>query len=176
MKKKVLTLIDVQEKLVPLMRNKDELIENIVRLLKGAHLLDIPVIWMEQLPEKLGSTHPKIADEVKLNTPISKSTFSCGNSPEYLSEINDLRPEEVVLCGIETHICVYQTAMDLQSSGIKVQVVADCVSSRKKLNHEIAIKQMAKHEIQLTTYEMFLFEEQKIAEGEQFKSLINLVK
>jgi len=176
MKKKVLTLIDVQEKLVPLMRDNDELIENIVRLLKGANLLDIPIIWMEQLPEKLGPTHPKVANEVKLQTPINKNVFSCGNSPEYLSKINELRPEEVILCGIETHVCVYQTAMDLRSSGISVQVVVDCVSSRKKMTHDIAIKQMIKHEVKLTTYEMFLFEEQKIAEGDQFKSLINLVK
>jgi nicotinamidase-related amidase len=174
--RKILTLIDVQEKLVPLMNNNTQLVENLVILLKGAQLLDIPIIWMEQLPDKLGPTVPEIKNIMNDQTPIIKNVFSCGDSDAYISVLNNYDPDEVILCGIETHVCVYQTAMDLLSIGKDVQVVADAVTSRKKLNHDIGLQRISEKGGLLTTYELLLFEEQKIAEGDRFRSLIQLIK
>jgi|TARA_Y100000294_G_C8342634_1_gene251349 hypothetical protein len=174
--KKILTLIDVQEKLVPLMENKDQFLINLNILLKGVQLLDIPIIWMEQLPDKLGPTISKVKDVMKGKSPIKKNVFSCGESAEYLTELKKYGPDEVILCGIETHVCVYQTAMDLLTMGKKVQVVADAVTSRKKLNHDVGLQRISEKGGLLTTYELLLFEEQKIAEGDRFRALINLVK
>ena len=174
--RKILTLIDVQEKLVPLMGDKTQFVDNLGTLLEGAQLLDIPIIWMEQLPDKLGPTIPEIKDVMKGQTPIIKNVFSCGDSDEYLSVLNRYSPDEVILCGIETHVCVYQTAMDLLSMEKGVQVVADAVTSRKKLNHDIGLQRISEKGGSLTTYELLLFEEQKIAEGDRFRSLIKLVK
>ena len=174
--RKILTLIDVQEKLVPLMDSNTQLVENLVILLKGAQLLDIPIIWMEQLPDKLGSTIPEIKNIMNDQSPIIKNVFSCVDSDLYISVLNNYDPDEVILCGIETHVCVYQTAMDLLSIGKDVQVVADAVTSRKKLNHNIGLQRISEKGGLLTTYELLLFEEQKIAEGDRFKSLIQLIK
>ncbi len=174
--KKILILIDVQEKLVPLMENKTQFVENLGILLKGAKLLGIPIIWMEQLPNKLGSTIPEIKNLMIDSSPIIKNVFSCGASEKFLSELNRHNPDEVILCGIETHVCVYQTAMDLLSKNIVVQVVADAVTSRKKLNHDIGLQRISEKGGSLTTFELLLFEEQKIAEGDRFRSLIKLIK
>jgi isochorismate hydrolase len=174
--RKILTLIDVQEKLVPLMNNNTQLVENLVILLKGAQLLDIPIIWMEQLPDKLGPTVPEIKNIMNDQTPIIKNVFSCGDSDAYISVLNNYDPDEVILCGIETHVCIYQTAMDLLSIGKDVQVVADAVTSRKKLNHDIGLQRISEKGGLLTTYELLLFEEQKIAEVDRFNTLIQLIK
>ena len=174
--RKILTLIDVQEKLVPLMENNTQLVENLVILVKGAQLLDIPIIWMEQLPDKLGPTIPEIKNMMKGQSPITKNVFSCGDSDPYISILNNYDPDEVILCGIETHVCVYQTAIDLLSIGKDVQVVADAVTSRKKLNHDIGLQRISEKGGQLTTFELLLFEEQRIAVGDRFRSLIQLIK
>ena len=174
--RKILTLIDVQEKLVPLMENNTQFVENLVILVKGAQLLDIPIIWMEQLPDKLGPTIPEIKNIMKDQSPIVKNVFSCGNSDAYISILNNYDPDEVILCGIETHVCVYQTAIDLLSIGKDVQVVADAVTSRKKLNHDIGLQRISEKGGQLTTFELLLFEEQRIAVGDRFRSLIQLIK
>ena len=97
------------------MENKTQFVDNLGTLLEGAQLLDIPIIWMELLPEKIGPTIPEIIDIMKGQTPIIKNVFSSGDSDEYLSVLNRYSPDEVILCGIETHVCVYQTAMDLLS-------------------------------------------------------------
>ena len=174
--RKILTLIDVQEKLVPLMDNNTQFVDNLVILLKGAQLLDIPIIWMEQLPDKLGPTIPQIRDVMKGQSPLIKNVFSCGDSDAYLGVLNTYNPDEVILCGIETHVCVYQTAMGLLSMGKNIQVVVDAVTSRKKLNHDIGLQRISEKGGLLTTYELLLFEEQKIAEGDRFRSMIQLIK
>ena len=117
---RVITLIDVQEKLFSFMHNKDELIENLTILLKGANILDIPVIWMEQLPNKLGPTVSDLKQLMGDRSPIIKIVFSCGASKEYNSVLRKTKPDEIILCGIETHVCIYQTAKDLLSFGKKV--------------------------------------------------------
>ena len=173
---KVITLIDVQEKLFSQIYKKDELLENLAILLKGANILDIAVIWMEQLPNKLGPTVSDLKQLMGNRSPIIKNVFSCGASKEYNSFLAKTNADEIILCGIETHVCIYQTARDLLSSGKKVQIVADAVSSRKELNHNIGLQKMCAEGASLTSVELFLFEIQKIAKGDQFRSLLNLIK
>ncbi|MBH49850.1 MAG: hydrolase [Candidatus Marinimicrobia bacterium] len=174
--KKVLTLIDVQEKLVPLMENKNQFIKNLIILLKGAQLFKIPIIWMEQLPEKLGATISEVIEVMAEKNPIVKNVFSCCNSDNYNDVLIQHDPDEIILCGIETHVCVYQTASDLLAKGKNVQIVVDAVTSRKKLNHDIGLQRISEKGGTLSTCEQFLFEEQKIAEGDRFRALIKLVR
>ena len=109
----VLVIIDVQGKLAQLMPDRDELFRNLCNLIKGVKLFDIPIIWTEQTPNKLGPTMPEVSDLLEDLTPIPKKSFSCCAEPVFMKQLISLNRTEVILCGIETHVCVYQTAVDL---------------------------------------------------------------
>ncbi|MBF0573237.1 MAG: hydrolase, partial [Desulfamplus sp.] len=142
----VLVLIDVQGKLAQLMYNKDELFDSLQTLIKGMAILDVPVIWVEQIPDKLGATIPEVSalmqelmPDVK---PIAKKSFSCCGNDKFMERFKSLNRKQVLVVGIESHICVYQTSLDLLNSGCEVHVITDCVSSRKKENKEIGIRRI----------------------------------
>jgi len=176
----VLLLIDVQGRLAQLMDGKEELFDSLQTLIKGMSILKVPVIWVEQLPEKLGATIPEVAllmqelmPDVK---PIPKSSFSCCANVEFMEKFSAINRKQVLVVGIETHICVYQTALDLLNRGCEVQVVADCVSSRKKENKEIGIRRIVQAGGAETTTEMIIFELMKAAEGDAFKKMVKVIK
>ena len=123
----VLIVVDVQGKLAQIMLNKEQLIDNIVRLIQGCKLFGIPIIWMEQTPDKLGPTVPKIAAVLDDNVKITKRTFSCYGEQEFCHVLEEMNRQTVLICGIETHVCVYQTACDLLQKDYQVQVVTDAV-------------------------------------------------
>ena len=141
-RKTVIVLIDVQGKLAEIMQNSNELFKNIEILIKGAQLLDIPIIWTEQLPEKLGSTIECISDLLINQKPIVKSEFSCVKNVEFSALIKNKNFNHFLLCGIETHVCVYQTAKALITLGHEVELIADAVSSRTELNRNIGIEKI----------------------------------
>lgn len=169
-------LIDVQGKLASLVHESEALISRLEILIRGMRLLGVPLIWAEQLPEKLGPTVPELKDALVGLEPISKNAFSCAGSSRFIDSLKSLNVETVILAGIETHVCVYQTAMDLLEMGLQVQIVKDAVSSRTEQNRQIGIERMASHGARITSVEMVLFELQKVAEGPVFKDLIRLVK
>ncbi len=176
----VLVLIDVQGKLAQLMHNKEELFDSLQTLIKGMTILEVPVIWMEQLPDKLGKTVPEVAtlmDELLPDVkPVAKKTFSCCGNDKFTEQFKAINRKQVLVVGIETHICVYQTALDLLNAGCEVQVVADCVSSRKKSNKKIGIRRIVQAGGAETSTEMILFELMKAAEGDIFKKMVKVVK
>jgi nicotinamidase-related amidase len=169
-------LIDVQGRLASLMHESDSLINNLELLIKGMRLLEIPVIWVEHLPEKLGPTVEKLQNVLSGLKPIRKNVFSCAGSSEIMDCLLKLNVDTLILAGIESHVCVYQTAKELLDKGFLIQIAADGTSSRTSRNREIGIQRMMQEGASITSVEMVLFELQKIAEGPVFKDLIRLIK
>ncbi len=172
----LLVVVDVQGKLATLMHNKEEFFKNVVRMIEGAKVLDIPVIWNEQLPDKLGATIPEIKEALKGDAPLVKKTFSCCGNEEFLTRLKGLDRKQVLLVGMETHVCVYQTAQDLLAAGHEVFLVADAVSSRSIDNKEIGLETMRNLGARMTNVEMALFEMLETAEGDRFKRVIQIIK
>lgn len=172
----ILVIVDVQGKLANLMDEQASLFKNLNTVVSGMKLLNVPVIWMEQLPDKLGPTIPEISSVLTAQSPIPKSTFSCCGNASFQQQLVASGRRHVVLVGIEAHICVYQTAMDLIRQGYEVSVVVDAVSSRTAANKEVAIQRMQQAGALLSTVEMVLFELQVVAEGDVFKQLARLIK
>jgi nicotinamidase-related amidase len=171
----VLVVIDVQGKLAQSMHEKADLFENIRKLIQAAGVLEVPIVWTEQYPEGLGPTIPEIA-ELMTGEPIAKVAFSCCGERRFTEEMEKLDRRQVLLCGIETHVCVYQTAIDLLESGHEVHVVADAVSSRTAANKDIGLAKIKDAGAAVTSVETALFELLKVAGGEKFKAIINIVK
>ncbi|NTW48220.1 MAG: hydrolase [Chlorobiales bacterium] len=171
-----LVVVDVQGKLAGLMYRKEDLFENLNRLIKGAQILQIPIILTEQYPKGLGPTASELSELMPEVKPIEKITFSCCGNDAFSQAIKALGRRQLLLTGIETHICVYQTAIDLLSSGFEVQVVTDAVSSRKRSNKRIGLERMKMAGAIPTSTEMALFELLRVAEGEKFREISKLVK
>ena len=171
-----LVVVDVQGKLAQLMHDKETLFKNIRILIQSAKILNIPVLWCQQVPTALGDTIPEIAELLTDNQPINKSSFSCCGCEEFNSKLENLGRQQILLSGLETHVCVYQTAVDLLANGYEVDVVADAVSSRTPANKDIGLKRIAAEGATISSVEMTLFEILKTAEHPQFKQIAKLVK
>jgi nicotinamidase-related amidase len=173
----VLLVIDVQGKLAQVMNNKESLFANLERIIKGANVLNLPIIWTEQVPDKLGATTPTIANLMTdVSQPISKSSFSCCGATPFMDQLAAGGRKQVLVTGIETHICVYQTSVDLLAKGYEVQLVTDAVSSRTAANRQLGIERIKEAGGTLTSTEMALFELLRVAEGPQFKEIAKIVK
>ena len=171
-----LTVVDVQGKLAQLMHGREALFKNIQILVRAAKILDIPILWCQQCPDALGPTVPEIAQLLDENEPINKSAFSCCGAKQFNARLNDLTRNQVLLCGIETHVCIYQTAIDLLRKDFNVNVIADAVSSRAPENKQIAINRLAAEGANISCTEMALFELLKTAEHPKFRQIAKLIK
>ncbi len=176
MKNPCLVIIDVQEKLFPVMKDRQTLLKNLIILIKGFQLFKLPVIITEQVPEKLGNTIEEIASLFDTVDPVVKSSFSCLGESKFLERLEVLNADEIILAGIESHVCVYQTSHDLLEKSKHVEVVVDSISSRNINNHNTAIARMKMEGVSLTSVEMLLFFLQKSATGDNFRKLVKLVK
>ena len=174
--KTAIVLIDIQGKLAEIMPNSDQLLKSLEVLIKGAQLLEIPIIWTEQLPDKLGATTKLLRDLLHDQKPIKKAEYSCARNADFLKYINNEKFNHFFVCGIETHVCVYQTTKDLLYLGHDVEIIVDAVSSRTELNKNIGIEKMKSLGAKLTNIEMLLFEKQEVALGDKFRQLIKLIK
>ncbi len=172
----VLILIDFQERLFPVMYDKEKLLQNVIKLIKGAKVLEIPIILTEQYPKGLGSTIPEVKELIPDVKPVEKVCFSCTDESAFNQALKSLKRKQVLIAGIEAHICVYQTAMALAREGYEVQVVADCIASRDPENRVAALTKMGMAGISPTTTEMALFELVKVAQGDKFKQISSIVK
>jgi len=172
----VLVIIDVQEKLFRFMNEKEILVKNLQKLVKGALILEIPIILTEQYPNGLGLTIAEVAELMPTVNRIPKFSFSCCGEERFLQEVHTLNRKQIIIAGIEIHVCVYQTAADLVSLGYQVQVVADCVSSRASFNTTIALERLKSEGVILTSTEMVIFELLKTAENAKFKEFQRIIK
>jgi len=171
-----LIVVDVQDKLVELVYDKETLFKNIEILIQSAQILDIPVVWCQQRPDVLGATIPQIAKLLEGIEPIDKATFSCFAHQPFADKLKSLNRSQILLCGVETHICIYQTAVDLVGAGYSVDVIADAVSSRTEENKKNGLKKIEKVGANVSSTEMALFELLKSAKHPQFKQVVKLVK
>lgn len=171
-----LILVDVQGKLAKIMHESEELLGKLTSLIKGAQLLDIPILWLEQYPKGLGPTAEEITPLLQENSPIDKMEFSACQNKAFQEAAAKLGKSSYLVAGIEAHICVYQTVMDLLQNDHYVEVVVDGVSSRTLANKEIAIEKMQSLGAALTSVEMALFELMGTAEHPNFKEISKLIK
>lgn len=174
--KVVLLIVDIQGNLAQLMHGKEILFKNVQKLIKGIKALGIPILWVEQNPQGLGPTIPEISDILPGIQPISKMSFSSCRNERFMQELNALNRKQVLIAGIEAHVCVYQTAVDLVGIRYEVQVVTDAVSSRNAGDKEIGLQKMRDSGVSLTSVETALFELLETAEGDKFKEIIKIVK
>ena len=172
----VLVVVDIQEKLTRVMSDKEALVENAVKLVRGANVLGVPVICTEQNPKGLGPTIPELRDLMSDVTPVSKFSFSCCGEKTFMTELDKHDREFVLACGIESHVCLYQTVADLIDLGYEVDVVSDVVSSRTPENRRIGLDKCKEYGAWMSGVEMALFELLQVAEGEKFKEIIKIVK
>ncbi len=172
----ILTVIDIQGNLAHAMHEKEILFKRVKQLIKGFKTIEIPIILTEQNPKGLGSTLPEIMELLEGVTAISKMSFSCCDEKTYMDSLNALGKKQVLIAGIESHICVYQTSAALLDMGYEVHVVADAVASRFPENRKLALKKMGHMGIKMTSVEMALFELLKTAEHEKFREIVKIIK
>lgn len=172
----VLVVIDVQGKLATLMHERETLFKNLSRLIEGAKVLGVPILLTEQYPKGLGETSPELKALMPNVHPIEKISFSCMGEEKFIKALEATGREQVLVAGIETHVCVYQTVSDMLAEGFEVHCVADAISSRTKENREIGLARMKEDGAILTSTEMCLFELLKVAGSPTFKTISTLVK
>ena len=170
-----LVVIDIQAKLLPAIHDREAIVEMSRRMIQAAKIFDLPIIHTEQNPAGLGPTVPEIASLID-SEPITKTSFSCCGEPRFLAEVQKINRSQLLLLGIECHVCVHQTAVELTEASYEVHVIADAVSSRTAVNRRIGLAKMKAAGVGITSFETAVFELQRIAEGEKFKAILKLVK
>jgi len=171
----VLLLIDVQEKITNVMHDKSRLLDKLQRLIAGIDVLGIPMLATEQYPAGLGPTMPELHLDPEI-VPVEKITFSCCDNPQFMDQLQALNRTTVLVAGIETHVCVYQTVRQLLTRNYSVEVVTDAVDSRNLSDREIALQRMRDEGAGMTTVEMVLFELLKKAGDDTFKAISGIIK
>ncbi|MDD3172957.1 MAG: isochorismatase family protein [Herbinix sp.] len=170
-------VIDFQERLVPVINNKDELLHNTEILIKGLKALQIPMLVTQQYTKGIGMTVPEITEAIgEVFTFQDKLTFSCAENEEILSKIAESGKNNIIICGIEAHICVLQTVIDLIAKGYNVILVEDCVGSRRERDRQVGIKRAIAEGAIPTCYESILFELTRVAKTDVFKEISRLIK
>lgn len=172
----VLVVVDVQEKLWAAMHEKEALAETTVKIVTGAKILGVPIIRTEQNPKGLGPTLPQVAELLNDSEPVTKLSFSCCGEEEFMKRFKEMNRRQILIAGMESHVCVYQTVADLCSMGYEVQVIADAVSSRTPENRAIGLERSRALGASITSSETALFELLKVAEGDTFKQMLKVVK
>lgn len=172
----VLFIIDVQDRLVNMLKNSDEIAKNNSILAKSAKILGLPVIASEQYPKGLGSTIPEVREYIASDCMFEKTSFNAFAEQGVSSKLSELGRKNIILTGIETHICVYQTALALCDAGYNVYVVKNAVSSRKSKDYKTALELMRDFGGKLTCVETVLFELLKTSKHPDFKEIQSLIK
>lgn len=172
----LLMLVDVQERLLPHIHENEEMLKNTSVMVRGAQVLQIPILATEQYRKGLGPTAPAISDLIEPFEPLEKSAFSCLGDAEIKKRLTGGGKRHILLCGIEAHVCVYQTARDLIADGYTVHLPVDCISSRSPRNRRLAIRRMEKLGALLTTAEMALFEMLVVSGTDEFRAISKIVK
>ena len=171
-----LVVVDVQEKLLPFVIGKEEIVSNIQMLIKFAHIMDIPVILTEHYPKGLGVTVPEIKEALEEYEPKEKVIFSCYGSLGFTKKLEELGVKRFMIVGIESHICVQQTTLDAMNSGYEVHVISDAVSSRTQRNLDIGLQKMRQFGAVISSTEMAMYEIMERADTKEFKQVLKLVK
>jgi nicotinamidase-related amidase len=171
-----LVVVDIQERLLPAIFEKERVTQNAARLAKGAAILGIPAFATEQYRKGLGATVAEVAEAIAHFAPIEKLAFSACGAPAFMAALRAEQITSALLCGIEAHVCVTQTCLDLLEQGIRVFVAADAVSSRAPENHRLGLDRMRQAGAVIVSTEMALFEWLGQAGTDQFRQILPLVR
>jgi nicotinamidase-related amidase len=172
-----LAVIDVQGRLAGLVHEHEKVLANIAGFIKACEAFSLPILWSEQAPNKIGETVELIKSLLyPMIKPFHKRSFSCYGCPEYVEHLKKINRCQILVTGIETHVCVYQTARDLNRHGYDVHIVVDAVSSRHVLDRDTAISRMRDEGMTITTTEMVLTELLRTADAPQFKKIMAFMK
>lgn len=169
-------IIDDQIKLLPSISDSEQLLKNTGILIQGLKILNIPMIITQQYTKGLGMSDPSIFTYAQTTSYFEKRSFSCMGDPQIRQYIQNSNYKQIILCGIETHICVLQTALDLLHDDYEVILVEDCVSSRRSSDKNCAIRRIEKAGAIITTYESLLFELMETSLYPRFKEISQLIK
>lgn len=178
MPRPVLVVVDVQERLFAAMDTdrRDEMIVNLKTLCTAARRLDVPIVLTEQYPKGLGPTLAEVRALLDGITPIEKTAFSCGGVPGFVDRVRGLGADPVILAGLEAHVCVLLTALDLLGQGLRVSIVADAVCSRRRENLELGLAQARQAGAVVTATETVVFQLLGRADTPAFRDLAKLFK
>ncbi len=169
-------IIDIQERLFPVMSEKESLLNNCKVLAEGLETLGVQQVVSQQYTKGLGETLPEIKNLISDFSYIEKKEFSCWDNTEIAEKLKTLNAQNIIISGIESHVCVLQTAVDLKAAGLNPIVVMDCVSSRSQANLALAKERFRQEEIMMTSYESILFELTRSAGDAAFRTISKLVK
>ncbi len=172
----VLIIVDMQERIIPKISDKHTIIGNAITLIKSAEILNIPIIVTEQYPKGLGHTIPEIKELIVPWQPIDKICFSCFGSSNFSRKLKELKRDNLILCGIESHVCITQTALDGLKSGHSVFFVKDAISSRTENNKETGFERMAQAGAIPVSTEMAVFELLREAGTDKFKQIASMIR
>ena len=169
-------IIDIQEKLYPVVAEKEAFLTNCKKLIEGLQVLGVPLVVTQQYSKGLGATLSEISSLLEPFNSIEKSSFSCLDEPTYVDYLEKSGKTNVLICGIESHVCVLQTAVDLREKGYQPIVISDCISSRQLSEKQVALKRFDLEGIRVSTVESILFELTRSASSTEFKAISKLVK
>ncbi len=172
----VLVVVDIQERFRDLIHNIDGVLEGSSRLIKFSQTLNIPIIVSEHYSRGLGVTVTEIRNLFKPLKPVEKIHFSCQSDPGFKQALEDTKRDQIILCGIEAHVCIYQTAADLMRDGQQVAVAVDAVSSCSAANKQIGLQRMSEMGVQNMSVQMLMFELLHKAGTSDFKAVSGLLK
>lgn len=174
--KAALLVIDVQGRLAHMMHRKKDLFKQITIMIEAAKLLKVPIFWLEQYPQGLGETVAEIKALLQAQNYYEKISFSSCGQAQFVTDIKASGRNQMIITGIETHVCVYQTVVDLLAADFQVAVNQDAVSSRTKANKNLGLMRMQQSGAILTSTEMILFELMRSAKHPCFKDISKLLK
>jgi nicotinamidase-related amidase len=169
-----LLVVDLQEKLLAAMADRDRVVAATVRLIRGAKALGMPIAATEQYPEKLGPSVPAIAGLIPERA--GKTVFHACAAPQLLEQLYGHQVRHVTLAGIEAHVCIAQTALELMNLGFVVQVAADAVASRHRIDREFALRRLERAGVVVSTAEAVLFEWTERSDRDEFKAISAIIK
>ncbi len=173
----VVVVVDIQERLLPAVEDPDELVARAVVMIRAAHVLGVPILVTEQYPKGLGPTVPRVREALgESYAPREKTSFSCCGCEAFQEALEATGCSHALLVGIEAHVCLLQTALDLAAEGLTVHVLADAVSSRKGLDRDMALKRLRQSGVLVETTEMAIFQLLEDASAPEFKQISKLVK
>ncbi|MBS4035113.1 MAG: hydrolase [Ignavibacterium sp.] len=172
----VLLIVDLQERILPVIRDIETVLENTVKLIKGFKAIQLPIYFTEQYPKGLGATSQRILDELGGYSAINKMSFSCSGAENLFEEFYKKKLFQIIVCGVESHVCVQQTVLDLLANNFQVNLTADAISSRKETDYKIALQRMRTLGAQVTTTESVLFELLEVCGTPEFKEVSKIVK
>jgi nicotinamidase-related amidase len=169
-------IIDIQERLLPHMHDDQIILQNNLKLIAGLQILSVPLVITQQYTRGLGVTVPSIVSMFQEFRYIEKISFSCYDEHAFKEQVTPLGKTNIILCGIEAHVCVLQTCLDLLNAGFRPVIIEDCISSRNINDKKVAIERMKQEGAWLTTMESLLFELVRGADNKHFKDISRIVK